>query len=510
MHRLPGHQEADDGCTQARELGPADVDVQRDRPGGSEAIVGLHGDRGFACVVGVGREVDLAAVAGDASRAVGRPQQAPEQRVALEVLGHVGQAAHGLEVAVGLDAGLHRGRLHHRRLIRAPAVVGIEDLAIRCADAAVAVEVAQRRVAALHSLLEGRAVLAVDLAVVVQVAGHRDPHMGQRGVAGQAQQLGLRLRHTQQEDGLGAAGRAAEQRGAVDLQVKPAAAVQHFHGDHEGALRPRRLDRAGQFAIAHHETQIDRAGAERPAPGVGRTEPLPGHRCAEVGGDRVLHQAAVGAVAQQLAVAAAKQVAHQLQPTQAVVAVDGGAGVVGVGSRRSVDLLDAAVSVAQEVHALAAGAADQGHAGIADQPLLAIGEAHAGQPALRIQAVARAVGAGQPVAVRHPGQAGGLAVQPQALGLQRIGLHARRVGGGGGTQAGGLVAKDLQAPAGRRLRVGTEDRVQHARRARLGRQRLCLRAQREAEVEHRGLIGAQRCRHLQPDPRPVLPRRGGT
>ena len=156
-----------------------------------------------------------------------------------------------------------------------------------------------------------------------------------------------------------------------------------------------------------------------------------------------------------------------------------------------------AACVAGANAAAAPGLGHQSNAGIADLPLLAVGKRDVLHPPAGVQAVAGGIGAGQQIALRHPGQAGAGVQQALALALQ------------------GHAVSGLQHPA----RCAGEHRAQHRRCAALRGQRLSAGGQREAQGLGRGagLSPArsggllhrlpQAGRHLQPDAGPVQPRR---
>ena len=222
-------------------------------------------------------------------------------------------------------------RHRHRCQIGAPAVVGIQHLPIGGVGAAASVDVHRRAG-------PGIAVGAVHRAVVVQIAGQRHAQAG-RAAAAHGQQLQAGVGDAQQGDGARAAADTAQDRGALGLKLQAGAGGLYRH-DHR-TRRPGGLDGAGQLAVAHHKAEVGRVAAvQRAAPGIAGRRVAgrhiagqPVHRRAQVGGDGIGDQAAVGVVAQRCGGAAvasaavvAEQAARQHQPALGVVAVGDGLG----------------------------------------------------------------------------------------------------------------------------------------------------------------------------------------
>ena len=360
-------------------------------------------------------------------------------------------------------------------------MVGVEDLAVAVAGQAVAVEVD-------GAAGEGRAVLAVDLAVAVKVAGHADLEGG-GAAAGQGQALQAGFGDAQQGGGFAAAAGLAEHAGAVHGQR---GAQRGFDGIEDRARAADGLDGAGDFAASGVESKAHwRAGGQAAGPGIAGADGVgqPVGRAAQGYCARSVEQAAVGAIAQALVEGAvAEQAAGQHQAAGAVVAVDD-CRVAAVGLAAG-DALDAAGAVAFQADAGGrVSAADQGDAGIADQPLLAVGEADVLHLAAGVQQVADAARPAEFVVRGLPGQAGGAVEQALALGLQ-----------GGGQ--GGVGVQGGQGPTGK---AAGEGRAQNLGRGGVWAQPFAAGAQLEAEVGRAlgGVGQIDRC--LQPDLRAQHP-----
>ena len=491
---LPRPQHAQVLQPDRQQLGAADVDGQVDQAAGGKTVVGLDLHMGLACKTHFGREDQSLPIAGQTRRAVAAAQHAPEQRIAFQVQRDRVQAAAGGHIGVRAQRRAHRLRHGHRRQVGVPTVVGVEHLAIGGIAQAVAGQVGQRG-ACRGCGRPGGAVSAVHHAVAVQVAGQRDAQAG-GACAAQAEQLEPGFGHAQQGDGVRAVGGLTQHGGAFGLQQH--AGPGGVHRQDHGAAGARRLDGGRQLAVAHRERQVQRhAALQRAGPriaGVGGSgQPALGR--AQISGHGRGLQAAIGVVADHHAGIAAVgaccavQATRQQQAAQGVVAVgDGLRGAAGIGAT---DAFDAAAGGAHDLDTLGcAGRPHQRHAGIADQPVLAVGKADVLHLALRVQAVARAVRTGEHIALRHPRQTGALVKQALALALQR-------------GRVAGVAIVGLQRPA----QAGTKHRAHHHWRAGLGAQRLGGGGEREAQGLDRRGRQPQAGRHLQPHSGSVKPRR---
>ncbi len=163
------------GQADGDELGGTYIHRQFNRCPRRKPIIGLHGHGCLPAVAFIGRKEQGLAIATQARAAVGGAQYAPEDGIALQVLGHGVQAQLGGQVGVGLARGQHIGR--NRSLVGLEAVVGIEHLAVGGVDLAIAIDVALQAGAG-GGLHPGLAVLAIDHAVVVHVPGQAHTHLG--------------------------------------------------------------------------------------------------------------------------------------------------------------------------------------------------------------------------------------------------------------------------------------------------------------------------------------------
>ena len=490
LHRLAGAQRRDLAHVDRQQRGVADLELQHDRLAGGVAVVGLQGDAGHARKTRLGLEQQRAAVQRQPGRAVGGAEHAPVHGVAVLVHRHIVEQRPPGQVAVGQQR--LAGGLGHRGTVGPEAVVGVEELAVLLVGRAVAVEVGQLQAAGAVGRLPGGGVGAVDGAVSVEVAGQRNAQ-AHPAVAGQRHAHEPGVGHAQQGHGAAAGLRTADDGGAFGHERGVGAAG--LHRVDQRARGAAHLGCGGQFAVAHHEAEVRRrARRQGAAPGVARRGrgggPVRGR--AEVGGQGLRHQRAIGPVAQaEVERGLAVQRAHHRQPAGVVVAVDDGGGFA---ADQADDALDAAGAVALEGHALLhVHAAGHGDTGVADEPEHAVGKAHGRNAACGVQAVAGAVGGRELPALRHPRQAGLALEQPQALQLQGRRLHA-------------LVLDGAQRPAGR---IALEPRPQHLRGGGVGRQRLRLRAQREGQLLRRRVGQRQRGGHLQPHAGALAPGGGG-
>ena len=300
---------------------------------------------------------------------------------------------------MGLGCG--QGRGEYGCAVGAQAVVGIEHLAIRGIDLPVAVNVCSNVCA---GLFPGGAVGAVDVAVLVHVAGQGDADCG-RACPREADELDAGIGDAQQRGAFAVDGGRPDDGGAGDFDAIGACG---FDGDDHGALPAGDFDGGGEFGFAHGESE--RGGGVR----LQFTAPAcaaPADGGAEVGGYGVGEEFAGFVVSVGRAAVGYVEAACEDESACRIVAISN--------TRvAATDAVDAPLGVADEIDALGAVTAHGGDAGIRHDPLRAVGEADASELAVYIEFVTRAIRRGEGVAGRCPGQAGGLVIELAAPAYQ--------------------------------------------------------------------------------------------
>ena len=292
-----------------QQLGVADVDGQRGRPRRRVAVVGHQGDGGGADEILAGAELQRAAVAGDARRAVGGRGDAQAQAVIFRV-GQ--QAAHG-PVKAQVDVCLQRRGACRGRLVGHIAQVGIQQLRVAGIDDAVEVEIGRRVVGTGACRSHQVGIAAVDTLVAIGIASNEDAHRVATGTgARQLQQLQAGMLKPEQRKGLVAL-HAGQQRAQTGNLRQRGCQIAGGGGDHH-AEQHRAAGAGVDLALAHREGEA-LGGTGGQGAGAGGADI--GQRGAQVTAERLAHRGAA-AVADG---GAARGGRDQAQAAQAVVGI---------------------------------------------------------------------------------------------------------------------------------------------------------------------------------------------